>query len=57
MKESFPHMSPKFSMGVVYEDGSFNDARLLLTALLTATSGNGVGMPDTFVPANVLNRA
>ena len=41
----FPHINPKYSMGVVYEDGSFNDARLLLTALLTATSGNGIKMP------------
>ena len=57
MKQAFPHISPKYSIGVVYEDGSFNDARLLLTALLTATSGNGQTMPDSFVPANVLNRA
>ena len=43
--------------GVVYEDGSFNDARYLLASLLTATTGNGVAMPDTFKPGNALNRA
>ena len=42
---------------MVYEDGSFNDARLLLAALLTATVGNGIKMPDSFRPANILNRA
>ncbi len=41
----FPNLSPNYTMGVVYEDGSFNDARLLLTALLTATLGNGIKMP------------
>lgn len=44
-------------MGVVYEDGSFNDARMLISALLTATSGNGISMPETFVPGNALNKA
>jgi hypothetical protein len=44
-------------MGVVYEDGSFNDARLLITAILTATLGNGLKMPDHFVPANAINKA
>lgn len=55
--EIFPHINPKYSMGVVYEDGSFNDSRMLLTAVLTATVGNGIKMPDSFVPANALNRA
>ena len=41
----FPNLNPKYDIGVVYEDGSFNDARLLLTALLTATLGNGIRMP------------
>lgn len=50
-------MNPKYTMGVVYEDGSFNDARLLLTALLTATIGNGFSMPECFKPASALNRA
>ena len=42
---------------MVYEDGSFNDARLLVTAILTATVGNGMKMPENFVPANAVNRA
>lgn len=42
---------------MVYEDGSFNDARLLVTAILTATVGNGMKMPETFVPGNAINRA
>jgi glycerol-3-phosphate dehydrogenase len=54
---AFPYINPKYSIGVVYEDGSFNDSRLLLAALLTATVGNGGEMPDGFVPGNVLNRA
>lgn len=53
----FPHLNPKFSSGVVYDDGSFNDARLLVTAILTATVGNGLQMPDSFVPANAVNRS
>ena len=53
----FPFMSGKYSSGVVYEDGSFNDARLLVTAILTATVGNGVKMPESFVPGNAVNRA
>ena len=57
LTEVFPYLNPKFTTGVVYEDGSFNDARLLLTAALTATVGNGIKMPDFFVPANVVNRA
>lgn len=57
MTSVFPNLNPKFDTGVVYEDGSFNDARLLLTAILTATLGNGIKMPATFVPSNVLNRA
>jgi glycerol-3-phosphate dehydrogenase len=53
----FPYLNPRFDTGVVYEDGSFNDARMLLTALLTASLGNGIKMPDSFKPANILNRA
>lgn len=56
LKDIFPGMSPKYNHGVVYEDGSFNDARLLLSALLTATTGNGIKMPDSFTPANAVNR-
>ena len=53
----FPHLNPRFDTAVVYEDGSFNDARLLLAALLTASLGNGIKMPQSFKPANILNRA
>lgn len=53
----FPYINPKYDIGVVYEDGSFNDSRLLLTALLTASLGNGQKMPESFTPANILNRA
>lgn len=53
----FPYLNPRFDIGVVYEDGSFNDARLLLAALLTASLGNGIKMPESFKPANILNRA
>ena len=53
----FPYLNPRFDTGVVYEDGSFNDARLLLAALLTASLGNGIKMSDSFKPANILNRA
>lgn len=53
----FPNLNPKYDMGVVYEDGSFNDARLLLAALLTASLGNGIKMPSCFTPANIINRA
>jgi len=33
----FPYISDKFTTGVVYEDGSFNDSRMIMAALLTAT--------------------
>ena len=57
LTQIFPFISPKYNSGVVYQDGSFNDARLLVTAILTATVGNGLKMPDSFVPANAVNRA
>lgn len=53
----FPHLSPEYSVGVVYEDGSFNDARMCVSAILTATCGNGKTMPGSFVPGNAVNRA
>lgn len=52
----FPYISDKFTTGVVYEDGSFNDARMVMAALLTAAQGNG-NMPKEWVPANILNKA
>jgi glycerol-3-phosphate dehydrogenase len=53
----FPNINPKYDMGVVYEDGSFNDSRMVLSALLTASLGNGIKMPETFRPANIVNKA
>jgi glycerol-3-phosphate dehydrogenase len=57
LKEIFPKLNPKYDIGVVYEDGSFNDSRFCITALLTASLGNGIKMPETFKPVNMLNRA
>lgn len=37
LREIFPYISDKYQSGVVYEDGSFNDSRLLLTSLQTCT--------------------
>lgn len=37
LQKFFPYLSDKFTRGVVYEDGSFNDARMVMAALLTAT--------------------
>lgn len=50
-------MSDRYTTGVVYEDGSFNDSRMIMAALLTATQGNGIKMPESWKPANVLNKA
>jgi hypothetical protein len=49
-------MSDKYTTGVVYEDGAFNDSRMIMAALLTATEGNGK-MPLSWKKANVLNKA
>jgi glycerol-3-phosphate dehydrogenase len=57
LQQAFQYINPKYTRGVVYEDGSFNDSRLLLSAIFTSTSGNGLQMPETFVPANAINRA
>ena len=37
LHELFPFISDKFQGGVVYEDGSFNDSRMLIATLLTAS--------------------
>lgn len=50
-------MSDRYTTGVVYEDGSFNDSRMIMAALLTSTQGNGIKMPESWKPANVLNKA
>lgn len=36
LRKFFPFMSDKYTTGVVYEDGSFNDSRMVMAALLTA---------------------
>ena len=57
MSQFFPYISEKYTTGIVYEDGAFNDSRMLFTALLTASQGNGQKMPKSFVSANILNKA
>ena len=37
LRDMFPFMSDKYDGGVVYEDGCFNDSRMLLVAFLTST--------------------
>jgi glycerol-3-phosphate dehydrogenase len=37
LRKFFPYMSDRYTTGVVYEDGSFNDARMVIAAILTAT--------------------
>lgn len=56
LRRFFPYISDRFTTGVVYEDGSFNDSRMVIAALLTATEGNEK-MPSTWKKANVLNQA
>ncbi len=56
LRKFFPYMSDRYTTGVVYEDGCFNDSRMVMAALLTATEGNG-NMPSSWKYANVLNKA
>lgn len=37
MHKFFPYMSENYQCGVIYEDGVFNDSRLLILSLLTGT--------------------
>ena len=37
LRQVFPYMSDRFTTGVVYEDGSFNDSRMVIAAVLTST--------------------
>ena len=37
LRDIFPFISDKYHGGVVYEDGCFNDSRMLLVTLLTST--------------------
>jgi glycerol-3-phosphate dehydrogenase len=57
LQKFFPFLSDKYKTGIVYEDGSFNDSRMIIAALLTATQGNQKKMPIEFKPANILNQA
>ena len=59
LKNIFPYVSDKYSGGVVYEDGSFNDSRMVLVSLLTATlrKEDYPELPSSHVPANILNKA
>jgi glycerol-3-phosphate dehydrogenase len=59
VREIFPYISDKYSGGVVYEDGRFNDARMLLMTLLTCTlsSEEYSYLPTHHTPANILNKA
>jgi hypothetical protein len=37
LRKFFPYMSDRYTTGVVYEDGSFNDTRMVIAAIFTAT--------------------
>lgn len=59
LKDIFPHISDKYQSGVVYEDGCFNDTRLLLTTFLTSTLSKEEysHLPSQHSPANLVNQA
>lgn len=57
LRKFFPYMSERYTTGVVYEDGAFNDSRMVIAGILTATQGNQTSMPVSFVAANALNKA
>ncbi len=40
MKSTFPLLDTKFSSGVAYYDGQFNDTRMNMDILLTGTLDN-----------------
>ena len=52
MQRLFPYVSNKYQGGIVFEDGQFNDAQMLIAILLTATIPH-----HRSHPANILNRA
>lgn len=51
LKMNFPYISNKYEGGIVFEDGQFNDAQMLMTVLLTST------LPTNMKPSNILNQA
>jgi glycerol-3-phosphate dehydrogenase len=59
VKQIFPYISEKYSGGVVYEDGQFNDSRMLLMTLLTCTltPAEHRSLPTSHSAANILNKA
>jgi glycerol-3-phosphate dehydrogenase len=59
IRNIFPYISDKYSGGIVYEDGRFNDSRMALMTLLTCTlSPNEYSsLPAIHQPANILNQA
>jgi glycerol-3-phosphate dehydrogenase len=59
VKDIFPYISDKYSGGVVYEDGRFNDSRMLIMTLLTCTLSpeEYSYLPSTHTSANILNKA
>lgn len=59
LREYFPFMDDKYQSGVVYEDGSFNDSRMVLMSLLTTTLSKDQHrhLPITHCPSNILNKA
>ena len=59
LRGTFPFISEKYTGGVVYEDGCFNDARMVLISLLTTTLSKKEysELPDSHIPSNILNKA
>ena len=59
LRDFFPFISDKYQSGVVYEDGCFNDSRMLLATLFTATLERSMHsfLPKCHTPANIVNKA
>lgn len=51
LKAYFPFISNQYQGGIVFEDGQFNDAQMLMSVLLTST------LPHNPAPANIINQA
>ena len=51
LKAQFPFISNRYEGGIVFEDGQFNDAQMLLSILLTST------LPSNPSPSNILNQS
>jgi glycerol-3-phosphate dehydrogenase len=59
LRNWFPFISDKYTSGVIYEDGQFNDAQMNLNLLLTATLPRNTDQKNKikFEPGNILNQA